>query len=79
MHVAEGQEEVAEVVVSSRGVGGSGHGYNSLLTPAGGSAYSKKNDFHHPRFRFLMAPRAPRASFVSWTSTPGACGAESDG
>ena len=35
--------------VSSRGVGGSGHGYK----------------FHHPRFRFLMAPWAPRASCVS--------------
>ena len=51
--------------VRSRGVGGSGHGYNSSLKPAGGGAESQLIDFHHPRFRFLMAPRAPRAPSVS--------------
>ena len=51
--------------VSSRGIGGSGHGYNSLPQPAGGSAYSQPVDFHHLRFRFRMAPWAPRAPSVS--------------
>ena len=45
----------AKVGVSSRGIGGSGHGYNSLLKPAGGSAQSQQIDFHHARFQFLMA------------------------
>ena len=54
-----------EVRVSSRGVGRSGHGYNSLLKPAGGRAKSQQIDFHHPRFRLLMAPWAPRAPSVS--------------
>ena len=51
--------------LSSRGIGGSGHGYNSLLKPAGGSAQSRQIDFHHPRFRFIRAPWAPRAPSVS--------------
>ena len=46
----------------SRGVGGSGHGYNSLLQPAGRGAESQQIDFRHPCFRFLMAPRAPSGS-----------------
>ena len=31
-----------------------------------GEALKVKIDFHHPRFRFLMAPWAPRAPSVSW-------------
>ena len=30
-----------------------------------GGALKVKIDFHHPRFRFLMAPWAPRAPYVS--------------
>ena len=56
--------------VSSRGIGGYGHGHNSLPQLAGGSASSQQIDFHHPRFRFLMAPWAPRAPSV-WRSTCG--------
>ena len=53
------------VSVSSRGIGGSDHGYNKLLKPAGGIAASQHINSHHPRFRFLMAPWAPRAPSVS--------------
>jgi hypothetical protein len=35
--------------VSSRGIGGSGHGHNSILKPAGGSAQSQQIEFHHPQ------------------------------
>ena len=49
-----------ELTVSSRAVGGSGHRYNSLLKPAGGSASSQQIDYHLPCLRFLMAPWAPR-------------------
>jgi len=31
-----------------------------------GEALKVKNDFHHPSFRFLMAPWAPRAPCSSW-------------
>ena len=55
----------SEPHLSSRAVGGSGHGYNNLLKPVGGRARSQQNYFHHPRFRFLMAPWAPRAPSVS--------------
>ena len=60
----------ARIDVSSRGVGGSGHGYTSSLQPEGG-AQSQHIDFHHPRFRFLMAPWALRAPSPFLVSSSG--------
>jgi hypothetical protein len=42
---------------SSRGVGGSGQGYNNLLD-GGGKRSKSQFDFHHPRFQFHIAPWA---------------------
>ena len=54
---------------SSRGVGGSGQGYNNLLD-GGGKRSKSQFDFHHPRFQFHIAPWAlrvpclPRYTFI---------------
>ena len=53
--------DAKEFTVSSRGVGGSGHGYTKVYLSRRGEALKVKIDFHHPRFRFLMAPWAPSA------------------